>query len=137
MTARVYYHLSNACSVLFFAVIGSNYILKIEGKFIHSIWYILAPLLLGGFLLSALARRKDPTILNPVKEGKITKVLSLIGLILIIAAAFVFSGDLMAIPIMALGILAQITALILSFFLKEQENDVDDEIINELTEDNE
>ncbi|MFT7614120.1 MAG: hypothetical protein ACI9J3_003102 [Parvicellaceae bacterium] len=118
MTARFYFHISNLSSILFFAVITSNSIFKWEGTYIHSIWYLLAPLLLVGFLLTFLAKKKDPSVKNPVKEGKIARVLYYAGLIILLATVLLLKEDPWAFPLMIIGICAQVAGLFISFFVK-------------------
>jgi len=132
MSPRMYFHISNLSSILFFAVITSNSIFKWEENYIHSIWYILAPLLLIGFGLTALAKRKDPTVNNPVKEGKITRVFYYAGLIILLATVLLLKEDPWAFPLMILGVCTQVIGLIMSFFVQAPEVVNNDEIIDDV-----
>ena len=118
MTARTYFHISNLCSILFFAVITANSIFKLEETYIHSIWYVLAPLLLIGFLLTFLAKKKDVSIKNPVQEGKIARVPYYAGIIILLGTMFLLKEDPWSFPLMIIGVCAQVAGLFISIFIK-------------------
>ena len=134
MTARNIYHIANLTTIVFFAVLGANILFDLE-RYMKSVWFILAPLLLLGFILQSVAKKKDSDAVNPMREVKLARWINFGGLAVVLAGVTIFRGEpLHASLCIVLGILLQVAAILISIFSKGFDTYKDQEVLDEVQE---